>query len=578
MIELTREYTKGLAARAVPGAYFDSDEKAWVLAEPTPRAAAVALRLFPGIEHDHPELIELRDTLTRDAKPVDYASDLRLPFSAPRVEAAMWTTAYPEGHPKAGEPRHWTLDESSVTPIGASADYQRVDLGYTAAVLQEHGGAYVGWARGLGKTLATAALMDALDTKAAMVVAPNTAKQATWASELEWACPWLTVLVMPNDKVKRERMLERVRQMVNSVDHPFVLVTHYESLAVIAGKGKGKTSVGDGWKKLGITWDLVTADEGHRLANPDAKMTKAIKKIPRAMSLVLSGSVFQNKWEELYGPLSFLFPERYKSRWRDWNDRFLDYVENGYSKVCVGILPDRVEAMRDELGRFMCYREKENLATPATYHAPLTATQRSAYEELQELCLAELEDGTRVKAEHGIAMLTKLRQVATGLDLLSEGIGDSSKLDAAVDIIKRRLVEGDDFVVFVWYKMTASALQARLLSELGLEAWVVTGDVPQKERADMIARFQAGERRVFIGTIPTLGESVNLQRANHVIRIDRSFNPALNQQAVDRVDRQGQEREVYLTDIIAPDTVDELVVMPNLANKSALKAAILGSA
>jgi SNF2 family DNA or RNA helicase len=72
-----------------------------------------------------------------------------------------------------------------------------------------------------------------------------------------------------------------------------------------------------------------------------------------------------------------------------------------------------------------------------------------------------------------------------------------------------------------------------------MDSWVVTGDVPRRT-APRHPRFQAGERRVFIGTIPTLGESVNLQRANHVIRVDRSFNPALNQQAVDRVDRQGQ--------------------------------------
>ncbi|MGZ6854084.1 MAG: DEAD/DEAH box helicase [Mycobacteriaceae bacterium] len=562
MIRLTDEWTKSAAARAVPGSAWDADEKAWVLHAPTPRAAAVALKLFPGLEHQHPELIELRELLVRDAKPVDYATQLSLSIGAPNVRAAM--TA-----------RGWSLDKANVTPVGATDEYQSIDLGYAAAVLRKHKGFYLGWARGLGKTLGTAALIDDLDCCSTLVVAPNTAKQATWASELDWALPGHEILVLPNDKIKRERCLSSLNQYVSAAV-PFVLVVHYEALAVIAGKDK-KGNVGDGWKRLGIHWDLVAADEGHRLANPKAKQSKAIKKIPRTYALLASGSVFQNNWEEMFSPLQFLFPAVYKSRWRDWNDRFLDYVENGYGKTCIGIKENMIEQMRDELGRLMVYREKENLAVPVPVHVDMSPEQARIYRQVAEECMAQLVDGTTVKAQLGVAMLTKLRQVATGLDLLSENVQDSAKLDATIETIRTHAANGDDFVVFVWYRATAYALEARLRDELGLESWVVTGDVPQKDRTTAIKAFQAGERRVFIGTIPTLGESVNLQRANHVIRVDRSFNPALNQQAVDRVDRQGQERPVTLTDIITRGTVDELHVLPVLANKEALKSAIFGA-
>ncbi len=74
-----------------------------------------------------------------------------------------------------------------------------------------------------------------------------------------------------------------------------------------------------------------------------------------------------------------------------------------------------------------------------------------------------------------------------------------------------------------------------------------------------------------------MGESVNLQRANHVIRVELAFNPALNQQAVDRCDRQGQERTVYCTDIVAEGTVDMSVMEPTLANKEALRALVFGT-
>jgi SNF2 family DNA or RNA helicase len=360
-----------------------------------------------------------------------------------------------------------------------------------------------------------------------------------------------------------------------------VLIVHYEALGVIAGRaatknGKKTKTLGDGWKKLKITWDLVAADEGHRLANPDTIQSRAANKIPRSMSLVLSGSVFQNKWEELFGPLRFLFPTRYKSRHRDFNDRFLDYVENGYGKICVGVLPDRIDALRDELGRFMVVRDKENKAIANTVLVQLSEGQRKVYTELAETLLAHLPNGERIKSSDGIALLTRLRQVATGLDVFDpQVVRDSSKLEATVATIKAHWDRGDDYVVFGWYKPSLAALALRLQEE-DIDSWLIDGDVPQKARGPIITAFQNGQKRVLLGTISTMGESINLQRANHVIRVDRCFNPAMNQQAVDRVDRQGQERECYLTDIVAEDTVDDLVVLPNLANKSALRAVVFG--
>lgn len=555
-IILTREYVKGPMARAVPGAYFDGDAKAWVLGDPSPRAAVVALKLFPGLEREYPELADLRAEALQNARPLDYPTTLGLRASAPRVRAAI-------------AERGWDFH-----------DYQELDVGYGLAWMREHNGYVLGWDRGLGKTIGTCMFMDDLGTGSNLIVAPNKAKSVTWADELAELCPWLQVLVLPNDKPKRERMLRQVKAL-HDAGEDFALVVHYEALAVIAGKaGKtngGRVKLGDGWKKLGIVWELFAADEGHRFANAASLQSRAAGKVPAMRRLLLSGSIYQNAWEEVYGLLHWTYPKTYTSRWRDWNDRFLDYVDNGYGKICVGILPHRIDEMRDELGRMMAYRTKTPLAQKHTVTVELSAEQRRVYDQVQTECLASLADGTTVKAASGIAMLGKLRQVATGLDLLSDEVVDSTKLDAAEDVIEGGLQLGDDFVVFTWYKASAYALERRLAAK-GIESWTLTGDTGKTEGDDAVRRFQAGERRVFIGTIATMGESLNLQRANHVLRLDRAWNPALNQQAVDRVDRQGNPRpdDIHLTDIIAADTVDELNVMPNLANKQALAAAILG--
>lgn len=552
IIPLTDDYTRRHMAMAVPGSLWDADRKTWVLADPTPRAAAVALRIFPELIFEHPVLGELRDSLNQDVRPFDNAT----PFDTHVAAELVRQNLFEDGGKEFFE-------------------FQSLDLGYVTAVMREHGSAYIGWERGLGKTLGTCALIEELDARRVMIVCPNTAKQSVWGDELEKWCPWLTVFVLPNEKTKRERMLKRVAEC----GEPCALIVHYEALPIVAGKKKvgRNTQIGRGWDRVG-TFDIVVADEAHRIKDPNAQMSKALKKVPTTFKLALSGSIIQNHAEELFSVLQWLFPATYRAKWRDWNDRYIDYIDGPFGKLCVGVKLERVEEMRRELGVFMVYRRKEDELDlpPKTYETlmvELTPTQRQAYNDLLRTCEAELDDGTRIKAAEGLVMLGRLRQVASGLDLLSERVSDSSKLDLAVDLI------ADDpdsaYVVFGWYKASCHALAERLTAK-GIESFVVDGDVPQTDRAEYIARFQAGEGRVFIGTLATLGESVTLHRANKVIRLDRAWNPALNTQAEDRVQRIGQTRNVTVTDIVAKDTVDEVRVLPVIAGKEALRRLILG--
>ena len=550
-IELTREWSKQHMGRAVPSAYFDYDRKAWVLDDPTPRSAAVALRLFPELALEYPELELARDLLAQDVRPFDNATPYDRHIAAAELRATL------------------TADEKDLY------GFQSLDLGYIADIIRAHGGAYIGWERGLGKTLAGLALIDELEAQRTLIVCPNTAKHSVWGDEVKRWLPWLDVMVLPNDKDRRERMLDHVKTWQTA----FVLIVHYEALPLIAGKKKVKnsTQIQRGWDKLG-EWDLVIADEVHRIKNEDAQLSRALKKVPAQYKLGLSGSIVQNHAEELFSPLQWLFPDRYRQKWRDWNDRFLDYVDGAYGKICIGVKLDCIEEMRNELGVFMVYRRKEDELdmpdlTEQTMFVELSPAQRKAYEELVATCVTQLEDGTKVKGSEGLPMLGRLRQVATGLDLLGS-VQDSTKLDLALELIEDNPDEA--FVVFTWYKAAGHALADRLAAQ-GIGTYVVDGDVKdQAVRAQYIKEFQAGEGRVFIGTLATLSESVNLQRASQVIFLDRSWNPAQNIQARDRVYRNGQTKPVTVVDIVARNTVDELRVLPTIANKEALRRLILG--
>jgi SNF2 family DNA or RNA helicase len=448
--------------------------------------------------------------------------------------------------------------------------FQEIDLGYLADVMREHGGAYLGWDRGCGKTLGAIAIADELAARRVLVVAPNTAKSTVWEPAVRQFLPDYAVAVLPNSKPKRERMLAQIKNDKG----PIVLIVHYEALHLIA-----KTrSDGRGWDRYG-TWDLVIADEAHRIKNPSTKMARSLKKVPARFKLALSGSIIQNHADELFSPLQWLFPDRYKSKWRDWNDRYLDYVDSGFARVPVGVKLNRLDDMRAELGVFMAYRRKEDeldlpKRTDQTLYVELSNEQRRVYDDLEVWCLAQIDEWKTVKAADGIALFGKLRQVATGIDLVAENIADSTKMDVALELITDN--PDEQTVVFSWYKLSGRAMADRL-AQAGIKAAVIDGDVKHEDRATRIEAFTRGEYQVLCGTISTMGESVNLQNASSAIFLDRSWNPAQNQQAEDRIYRIGQKNPVTITHLVARDTVDQTRVSPVLNTKDALRRLILGA-
>jgi SNF2 family DNA or RNA helicase len=568
-IELTDQYPKWTAARSVPGAW--QDGRMWVVDDPNPRAAAVICRLFPELQDVHPALTVLRDSLMQDARPFDRATEFDTPIDAPRVHEQLRSLDCARCNMLPQEGVDPDCPVCGGTGIGNFFPFQSIDLGYLAAVLRAHNAAEIAWDRGLGKTLGACALIDNLAADRILVVAPNTSKQVVWEDELRRFCPWLDIRIMPNGSpVKRGRLMQHVRTTTN----PLVLIAHYESLALVAAERSQRK----GWRQYG-EWDLVVADESHTLSRTTTLKHRSLMQVPTAMKLSATGSMIQNHPEEWYGRLRWMFPKVYSSKWRDWNNRYLEYVEADYGKTLIGPMPHRIEAMRAELGVFTVYRRKsDELDLPPTQEQTikldLNPEQRRAYNELRDELVTTLDSGETVSALEPVVLLTRLRQLATGIELLSGRLADSTKLDWTVARIKAR--PDSAFICFSWFKPAAVALAERLAAE-GESTFLCTGDTTHKQRRDRIRGFQAGDGgRVFVGTISTLGESVNLHRANEGIFVDQSFNPAQNEQAIDRYNRIGQKQATETTKLVSRDTVDELVVLPNIANKEALRRMITG--
>lgn len=560
-IDLTDDHRYRMKAMAVDGAYWSKERRTYAVDNPTPRAAAATIALFPETLVTHPELTEIRDRDYGNARPYDFAGELGLSLE--------------------------------VGPLGGKTLYpwQDTDAGYLAAILRRDRGAFVGWDRGLGKTLVTAAFIKKLGSRRSLIVGRNDAKEPVWQDQLVELLPGHEVLVLPNEAKKRERMLNHIAdgwdddpelmQGFYSVG-PLVLIVHYEALALVAGSrmnhGKEVKGGGNGWDRLG-KWDLMAFDEGHRLAsyNPNSKkntnMGRALSRLRRKnvdMALNLTGSGIMNHADDMFGQLHYLFPDRYRAKWADWNDRYVDYVDDGNHKVAIGFRGDKLEELRRELGVFMVYRKKSEVfegmpeLIQQDHELTLYPEQRRVYDEVKEQFWAKLDEGG-IKAANVLAQLNLLRRIAT----YYPGV-PSVKLDFAMHELEEE--PDEQFVVFTWFKDPGHALAEKL----GDQVVVVDGDVPVRQRAELLARHKNGLARVLVGSIATLGESLNLQYMHEAIRLDRDWNPEVNGQTTDRLYRHGQESRVTLRDLWAKDTVDTLRVRPNLASKASLRKAVFG--
>lgn len=525
---ITRSWTRQRDARAVPGAYFDEAERAWMLDldQADSHARMVLVRLFPN--------------LAREVPLSDAGQDIRPPLLS-------------EGYVNPDSPVH------DLPWVDRLHGYQTQDLVYLVDRLQQDGGAYLGWDRGLGKTLGAITVAKAIDANTTIVVAPNSSKLTVWEPEYR---KWDDSDALHNfGGTARRRM-----QAYNTWRYETggILLVHYEALRLLP---------------KGTEADLVVVDEAHRLANGSSshkapQFYKALMKVDTRYKLALSGSIMVNSPEDIFGALHWLFPNLYSAKWRDWNNRFMHYVEGDHGQVFVGVRPDKAEELRRELATIMCVRYKDDtLDMPElveqTLHVDLSPQQRKVYDDLAVQFMATLPDGDVVVTPTILAQLAKMRQVSTGLDLVGS-VSDSTKFDLAEDLINDSTGKT---VCFVWHRAAADAIAARF----GGGAVVVHGGVAEADRALALERFRTDPGvRVLCATIRTMGESVNLQCAQNVIFIESSWVPSDMEQARDRVYRQGQEHRVTVTNIVARDTLDETSVIPTVMTKAALRRMTLG--
>ncbi|WP_344577713.1 DEAD/DEAH box helicase [Nonomuraea roseoviolacea] len=327
-------------------------------------------------------------------------------------------------------------------------------------------------------------------------------------------------------------------------------------------------------------WGLLVADEAQHVKNPASGTAKALREIPAAARVALTGTPVENNLSELWAILDWTTPgllgplARFRARWAR-------PAESGDAEAA--------ERLSRLVGPFLLRRRKSDPGiapelppkTETDRPVALTTEQAGLYEAVVREIMTQISEA-RGMARRGliVKLLTGLKQICNHpAQYLHEAAprltGRSGKLELLDELVDTIVAEDGAVLVFTQYVAMARLLE-RHLAERGVTTQLLHGGTPVARREEMVRRFQDGRAPVFLLSLKAAGTGLNLTRADHVIHYDRWWNPAVEDQATDRAYRIGQTRPVQVHRLIAEGTIEDRIAQM-LAAKRSLAEAVLAS-
>ncbi len=494
-----------------------------------------------------------------------------------------------DAHGKRNEPgsARPNLNREYPVPAGLQATLRPYQVeGYCwLTFLYEHRmGGILADDMGLGKTVqALALLAHAIEEHRAaapvepfapfLVVAP-TSVISNWAAEAERFLPEAKVVTITETTAGKTPLAERVAG-AHLVLTSYTLLRMdedaYASYAAGLGSGEGPGTPG---------WGALLLDEAQFVKNTGTRAWSIARAMPARAKIAMTGTPLENNLMELWALLAIVADGLFPSA-RAFRDLYARPAESGEDPAHAAATTAR---LRRRIRPLMLRRTKELVAAelPAKndvrVNLPLAPGHRRIYDthlqrERQKV-LGLLEDMNKNRFTI-FQSLTLLRRLALDAALIDpdayEGV-TSVKREYLVERLPELLAGGHRVLVFSQFTGYLKSI-ARALSEKGIDHLYLDGST--RNRAEVIEAFRAGAAPVFLISLKAGGFGLNLTEADHVFIMDPWWNPAAEQQAVDRIHRIGQEREVHVYRLVAEGTIEEKV-MQLKASKAALFDAVVG--
>ena len=400
---------------------------------------------------------------------------------------------------------------------------------------------------GLGKTIETLALLllRAQDGPA-LVVAP-TSVLPNWLAEARRFAPTLAVKTYGGTAAARSALLAKLGGFDLVLATYGVLQNDAEQLAA-------------------RTWHTVVLDEAQAIKNPNAKRTKAAKKLRAEFRVITTGTPVQNNLFDLHSLFGFANPGLLGPL-RQFRARFVLPIERDGNPLAQARLKRLVEP-------FVLRRLKADVLddlpprTEITLHVKMSEEEASLYEALRQRAVEDLANTAAGGPMRLFAHLTRLRLACCNPKLVLDAedappglppAGASAKLATFAATLEDLLANRHKVLVFSQF-VTHLRLIEEHLRQAGVAYQYLDGATPARERTARIAAFQAGEGDVFLISLTAGGVGLNLTAADYVIHMDPWWNPAVEDQASDRAHRIGQTRPVTIYRLVTEGTIEEQIV------------------
>jgi SNF2 family DNA or RNA helicase len=314
-----------------------------------------------------------------------------------------------------------------------------------------------------------------------------------------------------------------------------------------------------------VDWHRVVLDEAQLVKNSRSGAARAIRGLRAEHRIALTGTPMENRLAELWSVMDFLNPgvlgpaEKFRQRYAVPVERYGDadaarrlrQVTRPYllrrlktDQEVIDDLPEKIEIIQD-------YR--------------LTSEQASLYRTVVDDMMEKIEGADGIARRGNVlAAMTKLKQVCNHpAQLMHDGspVGRrSGKVIRLEEVLAEVLAEGDRALCFTQFTEFAEMLVPHLSARFDQEVLYLHGGTTKKRRDEMVERFQSGSGpSIFLLSLKAGGTGLTLTAANHVLHLDRWWNPAVEDQATDRAFRIGQRRNVQVRKFVCAGTLEERV-------------------
>lgn len=402
---------------------------------------------------------------------------------------------------------------------------------------------------GLGKTLQVIALLahiyatDNQSIPASLIVMP-TSLIHNWNNELRRFAPQLKTAIYSNHSRPRN---EQLAQMIA------------ENNVVLSSYGIVRN---DAEQLSPLRFHYIVLDESQYIKNSTSKIYQAITSLTADHHLTLTGTPIENRLSDMWSQMNFANPGLLGSLnfFRSYFERIIQHGNN----------PSRSQRLRDITTPYILRRTKEMVATdlpPITQQdvlCPMTAEQYEVYESEKSAFRNQIL-GIEPKAQTlgrdklmVLQSLMRLRLIANHPQLVDPTYEASSgKLDMVLEYIENICAERHKMLVFSSFVRDLELL-GRCLAQRGIGYSILTGTTSHRE--EVIQDFQTSEQKnVFLISIKTGGVGLNLTCADYVFVLNPWWNPAVEEQAINRAHRIGQTKNVFVYRFLTKDSIEEKI-------------------